>query len=981
MTTLLTGTVTFLFTDIEGSTRLLKRLGKTYGEALAEHRKILRAAASEHAGDEVDNQGDSFLFAFSRADQAAGAAIAAQQALAAHAWPAGSKLRVRMALHTAEPSTSDEGYYGLGVHRAARIMAAAHGGQILVSLAASSVLQDAELEGATLRELGEYWLKDLDRPERIYQLDVAGLKSVFPPPGRDRPASRPEPAPGEEEEELLERSDAIERLADSLARVVRTARGRLAVVSGEAGVGKTALLRRFCEDESESTRILWGACDPLFTPRPLGPLLDVAETCGGELADVVEEVSKPQAVAAALIRELGSREQTILVLEDLHWADEATLDVIALLGRRIDAIPALVVLTYRDDELDRRHPLRILLGALATARSVGRLDIAPLSRAALAPLAESHGVDPDELLRRTGGNPFFVTEALAAAETEIPHTVREAVLARAARLSSGATTLLEAVAVAPPQVEPLLLEALAAESVDALDECLASGMLRNTADRVAFRHELARIAIEESLSPNRRLALHRKALAALADPARGTPDVERLAHHADAAGDGPAVLRYAPAAAERAVGLGAHREAAAQYGRALKYADSLPQRELAELLKKRSYECYLTDQADEALDALRRAIACFRDLGDARGEGDSLRRLANILWCPGRPAEAGETIQQALAVLEPLGAGPELAMAYATLASLRKDMCDGDEALKWGARALELAEQVDDAGARSHAVNTIGTTELLAGNPAGRAKLEHSLELGQEFDTPEHVGRAFVHFLQVAAHRRTYELGDRYFEPGLAYLDERGLDLWRSYLFAFRAKIALDRGQWDEAVELATLVFQKRVISTFPRIVGSVVLGLVRARRGEPDAGSLLDDAFALGEPSRELLRIAPAATARAEAAWLAGNREGIGEATDAAFALALRYDADWPLGELAYWRWRAGLLTEAPPGAAEPYAAQIDGDWARAAELWTGLECPYEAAWALADADDEDTRRRALDAFERLGAKPAAAIVAARLR
>ena len=155
--TLFTGTVTFLFTDIEGSTRLLKRLGKTYGEALTEHRKILRTTAGAHMGEEVDNQGDSFLFAFSRADQAAGAAIDAQRALAGHAWPAGSKLRVRMGIHTAEPSTSDEGYYGLGVHRAARIMAAAHGGQILVSLAASSVLQDAELERAALRDLGEYW--------------------------------------------------------------------------------------------------------------------------------------------------------------------------------------------------------------------------------------------------------------------------------------------------------------------------------------------------------------------------------------------------------------------------------------------------------------------------------------------------------------------------------------------------------------------------------------------------------------------------------------------------------------------------------------------------------------------------------------------------------------------------------------------------------------------------------------------------------
>ena len=182
MTELLTGTVTFLFTDIEGSTQLLKRLGKRYGEALADHREILRAAVSDHGGEEVDTQGDSFLFAFPRADEAAAAAIDGQRALAAHEWPPGGHLWVRMGIHTAEPALTQEGYYGLGVHRAARIMAAAHGGQVLVSLAASSVLEDAELQGARLRDLGEHWLKDLDRPERIYQLDVAGLKSVFPPP-------------------------------------------------------------------------------------------------------------------------------------------------------------------------------------------------------------------------------------------------------------------------------------------------------------------------------------------------------------------------------------------------------------------------------------------------------------------------------------------------------------------------------------------------------------------------------------------------------------------------------------------------------------------------------------------------------------------------------------------------------------------------------------------------------------------------------
>jgi len=521
---------------------------------------------------------------------------------------------------------------------------------------------------------------------------------------------------------------------------------------------------------------------------------------------------------------------------------------------------------------------------------------------------------------------------------------------------------------------------LAGDVVDRLDECLTSGMLTHNRSGVSFRHELARLAVVESLAPNRLLELNRKALAALADPPAGRPDLERLAHHADAAGDGPAVLRFAPAAAERAAALGAHREAAAQYARALRFADTLPTGERAELLERRSYECYLTDQLNEALEALEDAIGCHRELGDARAEGDSLRKLANILWCPGHTAEADETARRSLTVLEQLPPGPELAMAFATLAQLRKDRGDFDGALTSATRALELAERLDDKETLIHALNTIGTTELLAGNPEGRETLERSLELAQRVDLPGHVGRAVVHLVQAGTQLRTYDLADRYLEQGIAYVDERGLDLWRFYLLAFRAKIELDRSHWSDAADSAALVMQKRCISTMPRIIAMTVLGLVRARRGERGARPPLDDALALAEPTDELSRLAPVAAARGEVAWLAGDREGVREATEGAFRLAVRQGAAWPIGELACWRWRAGLDPEVPAGAAAPYSAQIAGDWARAAELWTEIGSPYEAALALADADDEDALRRALDQLQELGAGPAAAIVAERL-
>jgi class 3 adenylate cyclase len=174
------GTVTFLFTDIEGSTRLLKQLGERYGEALEAHRQILREATAARDGREVDTQGDSFFFAFARANAALAAAVVAQRALAEHAWPEGAEVRVRMGLHTGEPEVGDERYVGLGVHRAARIGAAAHGGQVLLSSATRELVED-EAGGVAVRDLGPYRLKDFDRPERLYQLDIDGLRSRFPP--------------------------------------------------------------------------------------------------------------------------------------------------------------------------------------------------------------------------------------------------------------------------------------------------------------------------------------------------------------------------------------------------------------------------------------------------------------------------------------------------------------------------------------------------------------------------------------------------------------------------------------------------------------------------------------------------------------------------------------------------------------------------------------------------------------------------------
>jgi DNA-binding CsgD family transcriptional regulator/tetratricopeptide (TPR) repeat protein len=775
--------------------------------------------------------------------------------------------------------------------------------------------------------------------------------------------------------QLLERTGELSTLGECLEEVRRSSRGRIMLVSGEAGVGKTALLRQFCEEWSESARILWGACDPLFTPRPLGPLLVVAEDAGGVLEDVVASGVMPHEVVAALARELQARAPTVFVLEDLHWADEATLDVLRLLARRVETVPALIVASYRDDELDHRHPLRIVLGELATSQAVGRLKLAALSPEAVAQLAEPHLVDADELYRKTAGNPFFVVEALAGEGEEIPETVRDAIFARFARLSAPGKHLLEAVAIVPPLAELWLLEALAPEAIGGLDECLTSGMLVSESAGVAFRHELARLAVEESVAPNRRVDLHRQALSALADPPDGAPDLARLAHHAEGAGDVDAVLRFAPAAAARAASLGAHREAVAQYARALRFGDRLPEAERAELLERRSQECYLTDQYDEGIAALEEALECRRALGDRLKEGDALRRLSEFLWCPGRTAESERSARDAVELLECLPPSRELARAYARLADSCAAAVQKEEAIAWAERGLELAEDLGDTEIALDAVTTIAICQ------GDIEKLEQTLERARLAGLAEHVGSLFIQLAGVGVESRRHSVANEYLESGIAYCSERGFELFRLYLLASRARLELDQGRWSEAADSAASVVRIPRTSTTPRILSLVVLGLVRARRGDPGQWAVLDEAWALAEPTGELPRLGPVAAARAESAWLGGDGHAVGDATEGALRLALERKSPWLIGELAVWRRRAGLNEGIPAEAAEPYALELAGNWSRAAELWRKLGCPYEAALALADADEEEPLRRAFDELRGLDARPAAAIVARRLR
>ena len=355
---------------------------------------------------------------------------------------------------------------------------------------------------------------------------------------------------------LLERDEAIAGLAAALADATQH-RGRVVLLGAEAGMGKTTLVRAFVD--RAGVRVWEGACDDLLTPRTLGPFHDLARVAGPGIAAALDLAGRGgpadavERVVAALLDALHTGPPTVVVIEDLHWADEASLDVLAVLARRVTRAPVLLLLTYRDDEVTPAAPLQRFLGGVRPPIGV-RLGLAPLSLQAVIALAEDHGA----ALRvhgATAGNPFLVTEALAARDEGIPAVVTDAVLARIAPLPERTRALLDQVAVVPTAAETTLLDDIVPDWLDAAGPAEERRILRLAGEGLGFRHELARLAVLDALPDARRRALDAAVLAGLLR--RDRPDLARVLHHAVRAGDVEAILAHGPAAARDAAAAGA----------------------------------------------------------------------------------------------------------------------------------------------------------------------------------------------------------------------------------------------------------------------------------------------------------------------------------------------------------------------------------------------------------------------------------------
>ena len=776
--------------------------------------------------------------------------------------------------------------------------------------------------------------------------------------------------------DLLEREGDLEVLRRALGGAERRS-GSVVLIGGEAGIGKTLLVQSFSETHAGDARILWGACDDLSTPRTLGPFRDIAGQVDGGLRNAVTEGTRGEVFDAVSEVLIEVDRPTVVVVEDVHWADGATLDVLKFLGRRIERAPVTLVLTYRDEEVPDNHPLMLMMGDLP-ASAVHRVHPAPLSKAAVENLASEYEGSVDDLFELTRGNPFLVTEALLTPAGDVPANVRDAVRTRASRLSPTGRAVADLISVVPGQTELSLLEEFPEFDSEALDECHQRGLIEFDGVRAWYRHELVRGAMEESLEPGRRRALNAFVVDALAG--RGA-DVARIVHHCREAGDGVAIARFAPPAARRASAAAAHREALAHYRLAVEYVNGIPAEERARLLTDYAVECYLTNEAVEGVAAADQALELWRALGSVLDEGDVLCWLSRLYWWLGKSERAVSTGLAAVHVLDAVPRSKEVARAYSNLAQLFMLAQRSEAAEEWARKAISVARELDDQDTLAHALNNLGSTRLRAGDAEGFALLQESLDIAIRERFDDHAGRAYANLIWVNLDYRQYEKAERYIEEGLAYARSKELAGSTYYITAERARFGFECGRWSQAERDARWVLSQPEEPGITRMPAFAALARVQVRRGDPDAEATIEQGLQLVEPTGELQRIAPVAIARSELAWLRGDVGGIEEPIAEAHQLAMEAQQPWITDELAFWKWRAAGIVEALEGSETPYAMQMSGRWREAADAWAEIGCSYEQATALMDSSDAADLLEALALLDDLGAAPASSKVRRTLR
>ncbi|HVD53944.1 MAG TPA: LuxR C-terminal-related transcriptional regulator, partial [Propionibacteriaceae bacterium] len=641
---------------------------------------------------------------------------------------------------------------------------------------------------------------------------------------------------------------------------------------------------------------------------------------------------------------------------------------------RIQHLRVLLLVSYRDDALAVDDPLRLTLGTLASQRATRRLSLATLSVGGVGILAQGSGIDAAELHQLTAGNPFFVTEVVQAGSDALPASVRDAVLARTRTLKTQARDALEVAALIGSRMQSELLVTLIDDPL-IMDELISRGLLIKDGDDLRFRHEIARVAVEAAIPPYRKAAIHTKIIDALLFS--GSDDDARLAFHGEGAGRTDLVLWYGSRAGRRASELWAHREAAAQYGRALRAASDSDIRTRAELSDALAHELALLDRWEESAKMRTAALQLWREAQDPGRQSRSMREFSKAMWRLCRGPECIQAAEAALALAEPLGQGLELAQAYESLAYRRMRKGRHSEAIALARQARKIAEQFGLSDVMSDAlVAEAYVVRVMGGN--WTVPMQAALEAALSGDHEEQAGRVFaLMYLMYSTDLRHGE-GEQCYTQAVAYCEEHDIGTFAVCLQGERTAYLEKIGRWDECVSLAHALLYRYTLSPWNRLKPLCSMAKVMARRGQegfwPYLDEAIESAMRLGEPDW----IVPVGMARTEAYWLEGHLDAaiseLGRVRDVSAGLPVAQRA-W----VALWNRRLTGITDVID--LEPFASQLAGNAPHAAELWDRLGYGYEAALALLDTKDEALLRESLTRLTDLGAVAAARLVRRTMR
>jgi DNA-binding CsgD family transcriptional regulator len=777
-------------------------------------------------------------------------------------------------------------------------------------------------------------------------------------------------------------ADREHELGEIVARAdrARSGRGGMVIVSGESGAGKTSFVEAFADSWVNDERLLWGACDPLPTPRPLGPVHDFADRLAPATRSALDESAQPYDIFEAVYEDLKTA-PSVLVLDDLHWADQGTIDLLRFVLRRIAQTRSLAVGIMRDDEVGVRHPLRALLGDVARSTRACTLPLPPLSLRAVERLAGGSPVDAGWLHDVTGGNAFFVCEMLEhqhTPEVDLPTTVRDAVLARTNHLDPAAWDALNLLSCSPGAVPDRLLADLGV-TLPALRALSDAGLIRRSPRGVAFRHDLCRMAIRSVIPPGAGAGLHRRLLDAYEATSEVDPAV--LTHHALGAEDTERIRRAAYDAGLTAARSGAHTQAAEFFTIAIDNGGRSEAAEEAELLELLAWEFYLIDKLPDAITACQRATHIRQRLGDWAAVSANHHSLSVYHWYSANREIAEGHVAKAIEVLdentddvkELVQLGHAIAM-QSYLAGLVSDL---DRGMTLIARAHEIADRTGDSDlmVRVRLIENYGV--MMMGDPTGRETILSILRAG-----PKHVDELYsagwsnITYLDVE--QRRLDSAAELLDISIPLMMEHDLPICRVWQTGSRARMQLMVGEWDGATADADRVLDEPS-APMARTWPSLIRALISLRRRGAGAESL-DDAWGIARRFGEPIRMLPVAAAIAESSWLTGVLDERLDRCRELVAAGPTEGLEWSRGELAAWLRRLGDTVDTA-GVAEPYRLLLDGAYEAAADEFHRLSMPYDGALALVDSGDPALSARALDILDRLGADAVAAKVRRELR